>query len=84
MVFPSIEDITYLNRLLVLRYGGNFTPPHNMTEDNYERLRSLLEHIEFPPIQHESFEGVENLAAMLGFDLATRHLFSMATSESRC
>lgn len=75
MHFPTFDDIVILNRLAVTRDGCSFYPPYNMSEANAARLRSLLEKAEFPPISHEMYEGVENLAALLCYDIATSHLF---------
>lgn len=75
MYFPSFEDVVALNRATVLREGGSVYSTYNMSEGNAGRLRGILKKAEFPPITHEMFEGPENVAALLGFDIATGHLF---------
>ncbi len=75
MYFPSFEDVVALIRATVLREGGSVYSVNNMSEANAGRLRGILEKAEFPPVSHEMFEGAENVAALLGFDIATGHLF---------
>lgn len=75
MYFPSFEDVVALNRATVLREGGSVYSINNMSEGNAGRLQGILEKAEYPPVDHEMFEGVENIAALLGFDIATGHLF---------
>jgi death-on-curing protein len=73
LIFPSQQDIIYLNRRLIETYGGSFLEPDNF--HNRNNLEWVLEAIQYPLFNQDLYPTISHKAAILAWTINDGHVF---------
>jgi death on curing protein len=73
IVYPSEEQICYVNRRMIQTSGGLFVPPDNLIDR--ASLSYILDAITAPVFGREMYPSLIDKAAALLFYIISRHVF---------
>ena len=68
------EEITFLNKNNVSRFGGNFVPPNNFLHENY--LDYLVEIVDAELFGEKMYPEIYQKASIYLYNIIANHIFS--------
>lgn len=68
------EEITFLNKNNVSKFGGNFVPPNNFLHENY--LDYLVEIVDAELFGEKMYPEIHQKASIYLFNIISNHIFT--------
>ena len=68
------EEITFLNKNNVSRFGGNFVPPNNFLHENY--LDYLVEIVDAELFGEKMYPEIYQKASIYLYNIIANHIFT--------
>jgi len=71
--YLEIEDIFFINKMMIEKYGGNFIPPNNLL--HYENLEYLIEIVKTEMFGAPLYPEINHNTGLYMFNIICNHIF---------